>query len=177
MKATKTQIQTRVDEILCIRLDGAEFWHVREYVREKEQEAGSVWELPAGRKPLSDPTLWRYIGMADEQLKVYSLSSRKKLLRRHLGQRRNLYAKAVSAGDYRTALAAVQDEAKLLGLYPPAKHELTGKGGKDLFPAPKVLTREQFNQLTDEERLQYLRGQLPIKVTENGPAGEGASNA
>jgi hypothetical protein len=40
----------------------------------------------------------------------------------------------------------------------------TGKDGKDLFPAPKVLSREQFNSLTDEERLAYLRGQLAIEV-------------
>ena len=120
-KPTKAQVQLRTEEILRIRLDGAEFWDVREYVREKEQEEGSVWQLPEGGKPLSDPTLWRYIGLADELVKASCLSSRKKLLRRHLAQRRNLFAKAVSAGDYRTALAVAKDEAELQGLYPPTK--------------------------------------------------------
>ncbi len=131
-KPTKAQVQLRTEEILRIRLDGAEFWDVREYVREKEQEEGSVWQLPEGGKPLSDPTLWRYIGLADELVKASCLSSRKKLLRRHLAQRRNLFAKAVSAGDYRTALAVAKDEAELQGLYPPTKVAPTNpKGDKE----------------------------------------------
>jgi hypothetical protein len=44
--------------------------------------------------------------------------SRKKLLRRHLAQRRTLYARAVNNGELRTALAVARDEAELLGLYP-----------------------------------------------------------
>jgi len=44
-KPTKAQVERRVAEVLAIRLDGAEFWHVREYVREKEREDGSPWRL------------------------------------------------------------------------------------------------------------------------------------
>jgi hypothetical protein len=108
MKANKAQVQTRVEEVLRIRLDGAEFWDVREYAREKEREAGSVWELPPGGKPLSDGQLWRYIGRADRLIAESCRASRQKLLRRHLAQRRNLFAKAVSAGDYRAALAVAR---------------------------------------------------------------------
>jgi hypothetical protein len=54
MKPTKAQVEARVTEILRIRLDGAEMWDVREYVREKEKEEGSVWQLAEGQKPLSD---------------------------------------------------------------------------------------------------------------------------
>jgi hypothetical protein len=50
-KPTKTTVQLRAEEILRIRLDGAEMWDVREYVREKEKEPGSAWELPPGGKP------------------------------------------------------------------------------------------------------------------------------
>jgi hypothetical protein len=135
MKATNPQVHQRIEEVLRIRLDGAEFWDVREYVREKEQVEGSAWQLPAGRKPLSDATLWRYIGKADRLIAESCRSSRKKLLRRHLAQRRNLFAKALSAGDYRAALAAARDEAELQGLYPAKKAEVTGKGG-----TPIVLT-------------------------------------
>jgi hypothetical protein len=121
MKATKAQIQARVEEVLAIRLDGAEFWHIREYAREKEQEEGSPWHLAEGQKPLSDPQLWRYIARADKLIAESCRASRKKLLRRHLAQRRSLYAKAVSAGDYRAALACLDSETKLLGLteFPP----------------------------------------------------------
>jgi hypothetical protein len=120
MKATKAQIQARVEEVLRIRLDGAEFWDVREYAREKEQEKGSAWELPEGGKPLSDGQLWRYIRRADKLMAESCRASRQKLIRRHQAQRRNLYAKAVSAGDTRTALAVLADLAKLQGLYPSA---------------------------------------------------------
>lgn len=117
-KATKATIQARVEEVLAIRLDGAEFWHIREYVREKEQEDGSPWRLADGQKPLSDPQLWRYLARADRMIAESCRSSRKKLLRQHLAKRRNLYAKAVSQGDIRAASSLLKDEAELLGLYP-----------------------------------------------------------
>ncbi len=117
MKATKAQVQARVEEVLAIRLDGAEFWHVREYAREKEREEGSAWHLDDGAKPLSDGQLWRYVGMADKLIAQSCRASRQKLLRRHLAQRRNIFGKAMSAGDYRAALAAAESEARLEGLF------------------------------------------------------------
>ncbi len=142
-KATKVQVQARVEEVLRIRLDGAEFWDVREYAREKEQEPGSAWKLKRGEKPLSDGQLWRYVARADQLLADSCRASRKKLLRRHLAQRRNLYAKAVGAGDTRTALAVLADEAQLLGLYPPKKSEITGKDGGPLQTATVELTEDE----------------------------------
>jgi hypothetical protein len=133
-KATKANVLRRIEEVLRIRLDGAEFWDVREYTREKEQEAGSAWELAEGGKPLSDVTLWRYIGQADKLIADSCRSSRKKLIRNHLAVRRNLYAKAVAAGDYRTALSIKRDEAELLGIYPPKKIAPTTPDGKDEYP-------------------------------------------
>jgi hypothetical protein len=118
MKPTKAQVEARVTEILRIRLDGAEIWDVREYVREKEKEEGSVWQLPEGQKPLSDSQLWRYIAKADNAAHESCRASRKKLLHRHLAQRRNLYAKAVSQGDVRAALAVLDSAAKLQSLFP-----------------------------------------------------------
>jgi hypothetical protein len=161
---TKAQVQLRTEEVLRIRLDGAEFWDVREYVREKERQKGSPWELQEGSKPLSDASLWRYIGMADELVKASCLSSRKKLLRRHLAQRRNLFAKAVSAGDYRTALAVAKDEAELQGLYPPKKvAPTTPDGGKEYGAG-----------LTDAERaaaLQALYARVGRRGGETPPNG------
>jgi hypothetical protein len=119
MKArpTKAQVEARVTEILRIRLDGAEIWDIREYVREMEQKEGSPWQLAEGQKPLSDSQLWRYIARADREVAASCRASRKKLVRRHLAQRRNIFGKAMSAGDYRAALAAAESEAKLQGLF------------------------------------------------------------
>ena len=133
-KATATVVARRVEEVLRIRLDGAEFWDVREYAREKEQEEGSPWHLAEGQKPLSDGQLWRYIARADQMIAESCRASRKKLLRRHLAQRRNLYAKAVLQGDVKAALAVLRDEAELLRLYPAKNLELTGKGGAPIYP-------------------------------------------
>jgi hypothetical protein len=130
MKATKAIVQLRVDEILAIRLDGAEFWDVREYAREKEQEDGSPWKLDEGQKPLCDGQLWRYIARADKMIGESCRASRKKLLRRHLAQRRSLYAKSVSSGDFRAALACLRDEAELQGLYDPQAAPLDPKEGE-----------------------------------------------
>lgn len=116
-KATKATVARRVEEVLRIRLDGAEFWDVRESAREKEAEQGSAWQLAQGDNPLSDGQLWRYIGRADKLITESCRASRKRLLRRHLAQRRNLFAKAVNQGDIRAALACLDSEAKLTGLF------------------------------------------------------------
>jgi hypothetical protein len=163
MKATKAQIRLRIDEILRIRLDGAEFWDVCEYVREKEKEAGTPWTVPEGGKPLSEGTLCRYIGRADKLITESCQASRKKLLRRHLAQRRNLYAKAVSAGDFRTALAAARDEAELQGLYPPKKIAPTNPKGDQPYAGV----------LTDAERLAALQGLYAcLGAADRGPLAE-----
>jgi hypothetical protein len=149
-KPTKAQVEARLLEIVRIRLDGAEIWDVREYVHEAEQTEGSPWKLADDQKPLSDSQLWRYMARADKQIAESCRASRKKLLRRHLAQRRNVLGKAMSAGDYRTALAALRDEAELLGLYPrnggdvdelhrqvaELRKKLEGARGEHSQPAP-----------------------------------------
>jgi hypothetical protein len=116
-KPTKAQVEQRVADVLAIRLAGAQLWDVREYVREKEAEDGSPWRLADGQKPLSDSQLYRYIDRADKCIASACLASRKKLLRRHRAQRQYLYGLAVSQGDVRAALACLDSEAKLAGLF------------------------------------------------------------
>lgn len=142
---TKATIARRVEEVLRIRLDGAEFWDVREYAREKEAEEGSAWHLAEGEKPLSDGQLRRYVSRVDRMIAESCRASRRKLLRRHLAQRRNLYAKAVAQGDIRVALSVLADEAKLLGLYAPVKTALTNPEGT-----------KEYGALTDAERAAAL---------------------
>jgi len=142
MRATKAQVRERVEQVLRIKLDGAELWDLREYVKEKTGAADPVW----GDKPLSDGTLYRYSRLADRLIAESCRGSRKRLLRRHLAQRRNLAAKAISAGDYRAALAALKDEAELQGLYPPQKIAPTNPKGDKPYGA----------DLTDEERAAAL---------------------
>jgi hypothetical protein len=118
MKATAATIQARVEDILRVRLDGAQAWDVREYVRGREKEGAGPWAIPEGGKPLSDSQLRRYAQRADELVRDSCRANRGKLLREHTAQRRNLYARAVKAGDVRTALAVLESLAKVLALFP-----------------------------------------------------------
>lgn len=145
-KATKAQAMLRVTEVLRIRLSGAKLWDVTEYVSEAEQTEGSPWQLAEGETPLTERQIARYVEKADALIAESTRQSRKRSLARHLAQRADLYAKAVNAGDIRTALAVLDSEAKLRRLFPAARHEVTGKDGAPLNPP----TPEK--PLTDEER-------------------------
>jgi hypothetical protein len=114
----KELVAARVGELLRITLDGAEdCWDWCEYVREKESDPASPWFVPEGGKPLSYSQIRRYVAKVDRLIAESCRASRKKLFRRHLAKRRNLYAKAVSQGDVRAALAVLDSEAKLFGLF------------------------------------------------------------
>jgi len=129
-KADKALSARRVDDVLRIRLDGAQFWDVVEFVREKERDPESAWHVAEGDKPLSDGMIRKYQERADALMLSAHEKSRKKLIRRHLAQRRHLYAKANLAGDVRGALACLRDEAELLALYPPKKIAPTTPDGR-----------------------------------------------
>jgi hypothetical protein len=129
-RAPKELVEARVLDLLRIILDGAEEgWDLCEFVREKEAEAGSSWHLAEGDKPLSYSQIRRYAARAERLIAASCRAQGKKLLRRHLARRRNLYAKATLAGDYRAALAALRDEAELLGLYPAKGVAVAGRNG------------------------------------------------
>jgi hypothetical protein len=134
MKSTRAEVQKRVEEVFKLRLGGAEFADIRDYAAAPEQ----AWNVSASQ-------LWRYIAAADRLIKERFDARAEHLLNRHLLQRRTLYAHALGAGDFRTALSVLQDEAKLEGLYPAARSELSGKAG-----GPVRLTLEDL--LTPEPR-------------------------
>lgn len=131
-RAEKLVVRQRVEELVKLRLGGAAFWDVREYVREQEQTPEttapgtapllSPWRIPHGAGPLSDSQLREYVRRADAAICRSGREKSSKALSRHFAQRRDLYARAQLAGDLRTALAVLQDEARLKGLYPAEKH-------------------------------------------------------
>ena len=115
MKSTKAVVAQRVEAVFRLRLGGAEFGDIREYATAPEQQ----WDV-------SDSQLWRYIRAADKLVKERFDAKAPHLLARHLLQRRQLYAHALGAGDFSTALRVLADEAKLEGLYPAERHEHAG---------------------------------------------------
>jgi hypothetical protein len=168
-QAGKALVRARVEELLRVILDGAEeHWDACEFVRDREKEAGSPWEVKEGEKPLSESQIRRYVAKADALIADSCRASRKKLVRRHLARRRNLYAKAVAQGDVRAALAVLRDEAELLGLYAPRKIAPTNPQGDKPYEGC----------LSDAERLAALAA-LCARVGPGGgaAAADGADDA
>jgi hypothetical protein len=117
-RATREQVEARVNDLLRIMLDGAEpGWDICEFVREQEQTEGSNWHVADGEKPLSYSQIRRYVEKAEQRIFKSIRTSPKRQLRLHLAKRRALYAKALSQGDIRAALACLDSEAKLLNLF------------------------------------------------------------
>src|SRR5215831_3327842 len=108
-RADKLRMEQRLDDIVRIRLDGAQWWDVREFVSEKEREQGSCWELKQGGKPLSERHLRNYVRKADAVIIASVKEKRPQAIRRHLARREHMYGAAMNAGDIRTALAVAQD--------------------------------------------------------------------
>ena len=104
-KSEAATVAIRVEEVLRIRLDGAQFHDVVHFAAEKK------WSL-------CERQLRTYIRRADELLVERQDRSRRRVMARHLAQRQVLFARAVSGADYKTALSVLDSEAKLRGLYP-----------------------------------------------------------
>src|SRR5688572_4876680 len=101
-KADTAEAARRVDEVLRIRLDGAQFHDVVQYAAEKG------WGL-------QERQIRTYIRRADELLVERQEKNRRRLIARHIAQRETLFARAVNAADLRTALAIADSVAKLQG--------------------------------------------------------------
>lgn len=122
MRSSKAVVRVRVEAVMKLRLLGAEFHDLRQFASEDDPETGRPWNV-------SERTLWRYLADADKLLDHYLEKDKQKLLNRHIGMRRSLYARAVERGDERTALLIAKDEAELLGLYPDRAN---GQGSRNV---------------------------------------------
>lgn len=111
--ASKAVAAKRVEELVRIRLEGAEMWDVREYIHEQAKKPDNPW---SGTGEMCDAQIYRYIARADKTIADSCKQSRKRMLRRHLAQRRNWIGKAVNAGDVATACRIADSEADLVGL-------------------------------------------------------------
>jgi hypothetical protein len=142
-KSTKATVSQRVEEILAMRLAGAGYPEILQH------SAENGWGL-------KERQLREYIARSDELLAQSQEPKREKRVNLHLAQRRLLHNKALEVGDYRTALAVLQDSAKLEGLYPDARvaMQLSGPGGGPI----------QTETVPDDEldrRIAELQARLP----------------
>jgi len=135
------EVEARVTAILAIRLQGAMFSDILQFAQE------NGWGV-------SNRQVCRYIEQSDEAIAEQIETKREKIVNTHLAQRQYLYMKALQAGDFRAALAAKQDEAKLLGLYEPQqiKHTIDTTYTERRETVIQILTNEP-------SYLDYLRAQ------------------
>jgi hypothetical protein len=137
-KADTAEAARRVEEILRIRLDGAQYHDVVQYAAEKG------WDI-------RERQIRGYIGRADDLLVERQEKSRRRLLARHIASRESLFARAVNAADLRTALAIKDSLAKLQGLFTDTRDlkELTRLAASQ---SARILELE--NRLRDSQRAQ-----------------------
>lgn len=118
-RANEAEIAARVQEVIVCRLNGASFHDLQALATERG------WSC-------SERTLWRYVQLADRQLAKHFEEDRATLFRRHVLQRRRLYALAIQDGDIRTALAVARDEATLFNLYPTPRTDPAALAGGNI---------------------------------------------
>jgi hypothetical protein len=155
MRSSKAEVMKRVEQVLQIRLQGAERHDVLRFASE------NGWAV-------SERQVENYIRQADDLLAASLEQDRAKLLNRHHAARRALLARALQVGDVRTALAVLRDEAELLALYPARQHQLTGARGGPL--AVKV------EGMTDDERRAAVAAIIARYGLPSGGAGSPAAD-
>lgn len=132
-KSDRAEFDRRVQQVLAIRLDGAQLHDLIEFAAQQVPP----WNV-------SERQLARYLEAADDLLAKRMERKRGRLIGLHVSRRESLYARAINSADYRTALAVLSDLAKLQNLY---------ASDKDFKELVKIAT-------TQAERLRELEVRL-----------------
>jgi hypothetical protein len=157
-RCSEATAELRVNELLRIRLDGAEWWDVLEYVKEKVAAKDPVW----GKRMLSRSQLFDYLRKVKELVAESCKQDRQEQVNEAIAIRRNLLAKAVQQGDVRAALACARDESELRGIYPPRKIAPTTPDGSESWkPWEPALASLSDEELAVVARLAELARQVP----------------
>jgi len=103
--------RARVEEVLRLRLDGAQLHDVLTFANVRQPDATEPpWNL-------TDAQAVAYVRAADELIAARRDRDANRVAALHLAQRNTLLARAINGADYRTALACLQDMGRLEGLY------------------------------------------------------------
>jgi len=153
-KSDRTTISQRVEEILRLRLDGAQFHDIVQYASEKGWGVG-------------ERMIRKYIAKADALLVERMDKNSEPVIARHIAQRQTLYARAVNAADSRTALAIIDSEAKLRGLFPEKELKKTVPGATPDNEPSKTLSHEEAKLIAlvaaRKARREYTEPDFPLE--------------
>jgi hypothetical protein len=171
-RCSEATAELRLAELLRIRLAGAQWWDVVEYVKEKVEAKDAsgkrigdpVW----GNRMICRAQLFEYLAKVKELIAESCKAERADLIDEQIAVRRELRATAIQQGDTRTALACARDESELRGLYPPRKIAPTTPDGSEPWqpwaPALAALSDEELAVL---EKLAERARQ--VATTDVGP--------
>ncbi len=118
-KADSYTTETRVDAVRLLLLKG-------------QEDTPRLVQDIASKFGVNTRQAYNYVAKAKKQIEETGAIDRAYRLAEHVALRRDIRRKAFDSNDLRTALAAAQDEAKLLGLYPAEQFDLRGKDGGDI---------------------------------------------
>lgn len=161
-RSTTVTVKERVYEIYRLRLQGKDFLELVEHARKNQ------WGV-------TESAIRYYITKANKLCERLYDRKATHLHAQHCLQRRLLLERCLSQGDYRTALAVLQDEAALVGLYPAKKSEIkqehtlapTGDGPAVSDPETMRLAYEFAKRASGGD------GCGPAAGVPNGPASVG----
>ncbi len=108
--------ETRVDAVRVLLLKGHE-------------DTPSLVQGIADKFGVNTRQAYNYVAKAKKQIAEVGAIDSAYRLAEHIAVRRDIRRRARDGNDLRMELAAAQDEAKLLGLYPADRHEVTGTDG------------------------------------------------
>lgn len=129
-KATEAETELRIEEVMQLILSGAMYQNIRQYTSGKQLAGTPPWNRGPGQKPLHERTLREYMARATERIVAAARESEVNALEKHIAMRRDLYARALEAGEHGTALSIMADLAKLTDLYPaPKKQDISITAG------------------------------------------------
>jgi hypothetical protein len=132
-RSTKVETEQRIEQVYKMLLGGATFPDLREHARAPEQN----WNV-------SDAQIRRYMTAAHQLIRERFEAKADYSFNRHMLRREQLFAHAMGAGDFGTALRVLQDAAKLEGLYPPTKIAPTNPTGDQPYDSITLTEAERL---------------------------------
>lgn len=124
----KEVMAARIRVVADALLDGSVGLDPVEWIRTQEADKASPFYVGQDREPLSYDQCRRMVRKGHELIAQTVENDRERLVATHRAKRAVLYARCVKKGDERTALAVLQDECELLGLYPRKTDQPNGNG-------------------------------------------------
>jgi hypothetical protein len=130
-KATRAEIISRIEQVVELRLGGAEQAQVVEY--------GNAREWSVGPRMIR-----KYIAAADKKIGKQAEQNRSRNIGLHIGRRMNVLRRAMANDDLKTALAVLKDLAALQALYPEQAVKLQFV---DQTPRRNILSKAEQEEL------------------------------